>query len=249
VSNDMSVDRYDKQFFDYMANGSIISARVVVPLIRSWLKVESVMDVGCGQGAWLKVWREQGVDDLFGLDGDYVDPMSLFIPEDRFQATELDRPFALDRRFDLVTSLEVAEHLPHSAAENLVECLCAHADHVLFSAAVPGQGGANHINEQPYGYWKDHFAARGFKAFDCIRPAIRQDGRVKPWYRYNTFLYVDNDACAALPESIRATMLAPGVEPVDCSPFWYKARKALIRQLPLRAVNRLAVINERWTRL
>jgi hypothetical protein len=245
----MPADRYDKKFFDYMADGSMTSARVVVPLIRNWLKVESVMDVGCGQGAWLKVWREQGVEDVCGLDGDYVDPMSLFIPEDRFRATDLDRPFALERRFDLVTSLEVAEHLPHSAAETLVESLCAHADHVLFSAAVPGQGGANHINEQPYGYWINHFTARGFQAFDCVRPAILNDGRVKPWYRYNTFLYVRNDACATLPESISATKLAPGVEPADRSPFWYQARKALIRQLPLEAVNRLAAINERWTRL
>ena len=67
------MDRYDKQFFDNIAEGARSSARVVVPLIMEWLTVNSVLDVGCGQGAWLTVWSENGVGRIFGTDGDYVD--------------------------------------------------------------------------------------------------------------------------------------------------------------------------------
>ena len=243
------IDRYDHRFFDYIAQGSMESARIVVPLIRQWLPVHSVLDVGCGRGAWLKIWRECGVEQVIGLDGDYVDTATLLIPPENFRAANVDRPFALDRRFDLVTCLEVAEHLSPDIAGSLVRCLGDHADYVLFSAAVPGQGGANHINEQPYGYWKKQFESVGFTMLDCIRPAILNDARVKRWYRYNLFLFVREACCAALPEQIRSTTLERDQPPPDVSPLWYKLRKALIRRLPPKTINFLAAINERWTRL
>jgi len=243
------VARYDAQFFNYIVEGSIASARVIVPLLKQWLSVDSVLDVGCGQGAWLKVWRENGVEQAFGMDGAYVDRQSLLFPDKYFHAVDLDRPFALDRRFSLVTCLEVAEHLPAEQADNLVRCLCNHGDYLLFSAAVPGQGGANHINEQHYGYWQTRIEANGFRTLDCVRPLIINDERVKPWYRYNTILYVREDRHDELPDPIKATMLAPGLEPPDVSPLWYKLRKLVLRQLPVSVINRMAVLNERWTRL
>lgn len=241
--------RYDNQFFDYLAEGSIESARVVVPLVREWFPVRSVLDVGCGQGAWLKIWRELGVEQVTGLDGSYVDSAALLIPRENFQAVNLTERFQLDRRFDLVTCLEVAEHLPRESAADLIRSLCDHSDFVLFSAAVPGQGGANHINEQPYGYWKTLFERNGFGAFDCIRPAISNDPRVKRWFRYNLFLFAREGCVDRLPELVRVTGLRPDQDPPDVSPAWYQARKALISLLPVQAVNWLAAANERWTRL
>jgi SAM-dependent methyltransferase len=243
------MDRYDKQFFDYIAEGAQSSARVVVPLVTKWLTVNSVLDVGCGQGAWLSVWRENGVDQIFGIDGEYVDRGSLLIPPETFQAVNLAQAFELGRRFDLVTCLEVAEHLASAHADRLVRDLCTHADHVLFSAAAPGQGGANHVNERPYRYWKVLFARNGFNMLDCVRLEIRDDARVKPWYRYNTFLYVREEYVDALPARVKIKTLGPDVEPSDISPFWYKLRKSVVRQLPLSMVNRVAALNERWTRL
>ena len=241
--------RYDKRFFDYIAEGAQSSARVVVPVILEWLTVESVLDVGCGQGAWLSIWRENGVERIFGLDGDYVDRQSLLIPPDTFQAVNLDQAFDLGRRFDLVTCLEVAEHLAPWHSDQLVHDLCAHTDHVLFSAAAPGQGGANHVNERSYDDWKALFARHGFRMVDCVRPEIGDDARVKPWYRYNAFLYVRDQHVDGLPARIKATALGPGASPPDISPFWYKLRKTFVRRLPLRLVNEVAAMNERWTRL
>ena len=76
--------------------------------------VQSVLDVGCGAGAWLTVWKSLGAETL-GLDGNYVRPEQLLISPGEFSAVDLSASFSLDRRFDLAQSLEVAEHLPASS--------------------------------------------------------------------------------------------------------------------------------------
>ena len=89
---------------------------------------------------------------MTGLDGPFVNRNELLIPNERFSVAELTGPISLGRQFDLVQSLEVAEHLPKTSAERFVQTLVTHGTRVLFSAAIPGQGGENHINEQPLEY-------------------------------------------------------------------------------------------------
>ena len=138
---------YNQRFFDYVNAGAERSARKLLPLLAP-LEVASVLDVGSGQGVWLAVWKELGVDDVVGLDGAYVDQDRLKIPAGQFVAADLGAQFDLGRQFDLVQCLEVAEHLPKASADNLVESLTRHSDIVLFSAAAKRQGGENQINEQ-----------------------------------------------------------------------------------------------------
>ena len=66
----------------------------------------------------------------------------------KFTAVDLRDSFAIGRTFDLAISLEVAEHPPEEFAEPLVERLVTAAPFVLFSAAIPEQGGIHHVNEQ-----------------------------------------------------------------------------------------------------
>ena len=145
------------------------------------LPVRSVADFGAGQGAWLSVWQRLGVSDITALDGAYVDQDALLVPKHTFVPSDLSRPVRLGRTFDLVQSLEVAEHLPASAAEQFVDNLVAHSAVVLFSAATLGQGGEHHVNERPYSYWRDLFSDRGYLMFDLIRPFVIENGAVKPW--------------------------------------------------------------------
>jgi SAM-dependent methyltransferase len=223
---------YDGTFFDYTTQVTGHSAKAVTSALFGRLRPASVLDVGCAMGMWLAAWRQAGAAEGFGLDGNYVDRSRLLIDTACFQPAELDQPFDLGRRFDLVQCLEVAEHLPHSRAAGLVDDLTRHADIVLFSAAPPGQGGATHINEQPYGYWRELFAQRGYSLCDGVRPLIGADMKVAWWYRLNMFLFVNEAGAQRLSPDLRATMLPPGVAIPDLSPPIIRLRKLVIRALP-----------------
>jgi SAM-dependent methyltransferase len=162
--------------------------REVVPLLFEMLHPASVLDVGCGIGTWLKAFEEIGVSEYVGLDGNHVDKRLLKIPEDKFVTQDFLTSWQLDRRFDLVLSLEVAEHLPQSASDLFVQMLVNHGDQIIFSAAVPGQGGQNHLNEQWLSYWQEKFEAHGYYFHDTIRPLIWNNEKIQWWYRQNMFL-------------------------------------------------------------
>lgn len=239
---------YDDTFFEYINLGAISSARAILEIVRDILEVESVVDFGCGQGAWLKTWQGLGVEDLVGVDGDYVERSKLLIDFDSFRSHDLTRPLDLGRRFDLVQSLEVAEHLPRESGPDFVSTLVAHGSHILFSAAVPGQGGANHINERPLDYWRALFRNHGYVALDPIRPRVSHDRTVEPWYRYNTLLYVTESSLST--NEILASHHLSENEPVpDRSPMSFRCRRALLRHLPPSTVTRLSHLKLRGTLL
>jgi SAM-dependent methyltransferase len=180
---------YDPDFYRRFAGEWRESARVLVPLVLELTEAKSVLDVGCGTGTWLALCRGLGVEDVMGVDGPWVDPAQLLIPAARFRHHDLQQPLDLGRRFDLVISLEVAEHVPEPLADAFVTSLTRHADAVMFSAAIPFQGGTGHVNEQWPAYWAEKFAARGMVAVDCLRPRVWADARVVWWYAQNTIVY------------------------------------------------------------
>lgn len=148
------------------------------------------MDLGCGTGSWLQAFIESGVTDVLGRDGAYAIDSGLRIPRELFEPTDLAQPIKVSRKFDLVLSLEVAEHLPEVSAPLFVRGLCESADVVVFSAAIPLQGGTQHVNCQWQSWWAGLFAAEGFRAVDIVRPRIWGDDRVTFWYQQNTVVYI-----------------------------------------------------------
>jgi SAM-dependent methyltransferase len=181
---------YTRAFFARQREHARSSAETVVPLVLELTGARSVVDVGCGTGTWLAAFAAHGIADVFGVDGAYVDADALEIARERFLAHDLTRPLELPRRFDLVVSLEVAEHLPADDAATLVESLTGLGPIVLFSAAIPGQGGTNHVNEQWPAYWAALFAERGYVHVDCLRRRLWHDETVEYWYAQNSFFYV-----------------------------------------------------------
>lgn len=167
------------------------AASVLVPILSRFLKFNSVLDVGCGIGTWLSVFKEARGIEILGLDGDYVDRQLLEknISLEDFKSQDLSSRFSLNRKFDLALCLEVAEHLPPSSADDLVDSLCRHSDQIVFSAAVPDQGGQYHLNEQWPSYWIEKFKKHGFEVFDLIRPAIWNNSSVDIWYRQNILIF------------------------------------------------------------
>lgn len=167
---------------------NMTAPREVVPLVMDMVKPSSVLDVGCGTGTWLSAFEEAGIRDYLGIDGAYVQSTQLKIPAEKFKPVDLKAPWTLNRTFDLVVCLEVAEHLPQSSADMFVEALTCHADTILFSAAIPHQGGQHHINEQWPEYWQQKFAHHGFYFHDSVRSKIWSNEKVEWWYRQNIFL-------------------------------------------------------------
>jgi SAM-dependent methyltransferase len=181
---------YDANFYSARSGGSIASAREILPVVKRYIDPTSVVDVGCGNGTWLKIWRDLGVENFIGIDGDYVDRNQLLIPQERFLPMNLAAPAHLDDQFDLVQSLEVAEHLPSSSAETFITFLCSLGPVILFSAAIPYQGGTNHLNEQWPAYWADLFSRQGYLPFDVIRDHVWDNSKIDWWYAQNTLLFV-----------------------------------------------------------
>ncbi len=187
---------YDNNFFSERSELALESARVITPVVLRYVKPHSVIDVGCGCGEWLKVFQDLGVTDIQGIDGDYVEQSQLLIPQARFRAADLNQPVEINREYDLAICLEVAEHVAPSSGQILVKNLVKAAPLILFSAAIPGQGGIGHINEQWPKYWQLAFAEHDYVRLDVIRPSIWQDRRVAWWYQQNVFLFASPEAIA-----------------------------------------------------
>jgi SAM-dependent methyltransferase len=232
--------KYRAGFFDYINAGSLESAGVLVPFLCQHLEIESVLDLGCGQGAWLKVWGDNGVRDITGIDGPYVDQDELLIEARSFQAGDLTKPIRLERKFDVVQCLEVAEHIPPDASATLVENLTRHGSVLLFSAATPGQGGEHHINERAPEFWRDLFLAENYVLLDFLRPHLSGRMEVESWYRYNTFLFVARDQLDALPALLRTTALADQAKIPRVEPLFYRLRCELLRFFPRQTVDGIA---------
>ena len=178
------------------------SSDFIVPVLMDLFKPTSVLDVGCGIGTWLHSFSQKGISDFFGVDGDYVDKSLLaqFIPFEQYAPIDLNQPFSLNRKFDLVVCLEVAEHLLASAADNFISSLCQHAETIVFSAAIPAQGGQNHINEQWLDYWALKFDANGFKLYDVLRPIFWNRDEVDWWYKQNIVVFSKLNLQLEVPE-------------------------------------------------
>jgi len=184
---------YDAKFYREL-DSTRDSAREILPMVVGVVRPASIVDIGCGTGHWLATAIEMGISDVLGVDGEWAAKAKLAIPQERFLVHDLGTPLKLNRRFDLAISLEVAEHLPASEARAFIELLCDCSDTVLFSAAIPGQGGRHHMNEQWPVYWADLFAGFGFQCYDPLRPTLWENPRVLWYYAQNCMIYARGDS-------------------------------------------------------
>jgi len=175
---------YTAEWYDEQEVGAASSAAVVVPLLMELFAPESVIDLGCGRGVWLRELREAGVAHIRGVEGSWMTSGVV----DEIEHHDLAEPYVGDS-YDMALCLEVAEHLPEEAADTLVGSLVGLSSLVIFSAAIPGSGGTDHINEQWPQYWIEKFAAHGYDVYDCVRPVIWADERVGWWYAQGMLVF------------------------------------------------------------
>ena len=181
------------------------SAAIVLGLLYEHYKPQTVIDIGCGQGAWLAAAESLGSKMLKGMDGQWVKKEALLSQHIDFTAVNFDAAIPkLNEKYDLCISLEVAEHISEVNANKFINLLCEASDTVLFSAAIKYQGGMNHINEQWQSYWVDLFKSNGYECLDLFRATLWNNMSVEYWYRQNTFLFVGPNNSVLNVEALRA---------------------------------------------
>ncbi len=175
--------------------------------------INNCIDVGCGVGVWLKAWQTiQPEINIYGIDFNVASDSVFAIPRNNYQKVDLrdsakeiyDKvifeirekelfEISGNKPFDLVQSFEVAEHLEEKYADNFIYLLTLFSNKILFSAALPMQGGTHHVNERLPKYWARIFAKYGYECFDICRKELFDmviNNDLQPWYGQNMFLYI-----------------------------------------------------------
>jgi SAM-dependent methyltransferase len=232
------MNAYNESFYERQSNETYSSSEVIVPLLLDLVGPRSVIDVGCGTGSWLRTFRERGIEDVRGFDGPWLDTAKLLIPQELFTRADLDKPLNVDRRFDLAMSLEVAEHLKPESADGFVESLTSMSDVVVFSAAIPFQGGFHHLNEQWPEYWAQLFEKRDYQPIDCLRLRLWNQPNVHYWYRQNVLVYVKRAALERYPKLAEIAKSSWGPLPF-VHPALYIPGAAFLRHMGVTDVTRL----------
>lgn len=178
---------YTNEFYDAQEHIARRSAQTVVPIIYELFTPERVLDVGCGRGWWGQEFAAYGDCAVIGIDGDYVpEPVIPFVAHDL--RTPLPPEFHASA--DVTVCMEVAEHLDDGHADRFINDLCATSPVVVFSAAVPGQGGHGHVNEQWPSYWAARFHHNNYRVSAGLRWRLWNDPQVGWWYAQNILVAV-----------------------------------------------------------
>lgn len=204
---------YNEHFYESQMSASLRSAKIYSEYLVELIKLDSVVDFGCGRGTWLHAFGLLGIKKLIGYDGFWNSQEKMVDREITFIGSDLNEFIDCHSKFDLAISLEVAEHLKVESAEIFIDSLTNASDIILFGAAYPGQGGTDHLNEQLQSYWAEKFLSRGYMPFDVFRPKFWGCNDIEYWYRQNTFLYIKSNSLAY------SNFLSKGFSPIDSINF------------------------------
>jgi|GEM_PF-6545625 len=191
-------------------------------VIVATYKPSTVIEFGCGTGNLSKSLSKLNVK-VEAIDGysepDFTGANVSFTKVD-LNNEELIIKHLAGRKFDIAICTEVAEHLQPSSSAGLIKQLTCSADVVIFSAAVPNQGGHGHINCQPREFWHRFFTDAGFVLKDSLRSELRKNANLAPWYVLNTLDYVSENKEYVDQKSVVQNLLA---SESYSSSFYYKA--------------------------
>lgn len=170
---------------------SLQSARIVVKQLDDIMRLPvSILDVGCGVGGWSLAYKERGISNITMLDHPSNKKEHLLFQENNFHTIDFETAIPPVYPAELVICLEVLEHIHAHRCDAVIEYLTKCADTILFSAAIPGQHGYKHVNENYPPYWKAAFEKYGFTQYDIVRPLILFNQEIEYFIRQNIFLYV-----------------------------------------------------------
>lgn len=213
-----NIEIYDQNFYKINAAESYDSALKVLNIFRQYYLPQSVLDLGCGVGTWLKAWQNYGVKNILGMDANQMPDEVLCIPRAQLKIIDFENDdIVLTEHFDLAMSLECFEHISHQQENKAFTILTNAADLILFSAAIPFQVGTNHINSHKLSYWANKFKERGFKCYDIIRPeCIKNALNIGAWYTQNILVFAKNEKAETLEKK--------GAVPIETPIMFYHSK-------------------------
>lgn len=182
---------YDEGFFNKTLTREAPSAEAVAQILFDEFHPKSVIDVGCGLGIYLRAFEKLGAE-VSGFDGSKSAIRNNLVSQDHLKLLDLRKPHSLGRRWDLCICFEVAEHLQAKYATCIVKTVTGASNRVIFTAALPGQGGTCHFNEQPQDYWKRIFESQGFEWRGDLVAKLRNQMREKSvvfWVEQNLMVF------------------------------------------------------------
>ncbi len=197
----MEKNAYTPEWFSHQSQDSIESAKFVVPIILGKYQPSSVIEFGCGVGAWGSVFIKNGISKYIGVDGSYINPDQLLFDESLFRTQDLNVSSFIEK-FDLCICLETAEHIVKENARQLVSTLCKSANIIVFSAAIPSQSGTNHVNEQWQTYWANIFREFGFEPDTQLREELWHKEKISWWYIQNLVTYKKVEHLPTIPKTL-----------------------------------------------
>lgn len=172
--------QYTEAYYKRISFGAIRSAEEIYKHFPDYMNMK-IIDIGCGVGEF-----SCGNPNYWGVDYN-IPKKALLIPEENYINCDLEKD-TVTGRYDLCICLEVAEHISEERADVLIKMLCSLSDKVLFSAAIPDQGGTGHCNEQWQTWWEAKFKDNGFGA-SLKQPDILENPNIELWYKQNIVLY------------------------------------------------------------
>ena len=182
---------YNREFFQWSIKSEVGSSLGFAKIVCKYMKPKSIVDVGCGCGIYLKAFSLLGIKDLLGFDGSEHAIECSLVPG-KIKLHDLRVPLYTKRKFDLCLCMEVAEHIDVAYSEILADALIRLSDRLLFTAALPGQGGRNHVNEQPHDFWTALFQRKGFNFKKELTKRLRQEMKAKKviwWIPQNLMVF------------------------------------------------------------
>ncbi|MGY2874211.1 SAM-dependent methyltransferase [Marmoricola sp. URHA0025 HA25] len=132
----------------------------VADRIVGLLDPSTSLDVGCAKGLLVQALVSRGVD-AHGRDiSEYAVDSAHPDVRDRLTVTSATEP--IEGRYDLITCVEVLEHLSPEDAQKAIDVMCAATDTILFSSTPADFDESTHVNVHPTPQWAAWFAERGF---------------------------------------------------------------------------------------
>lgn len=198
--------QYSENFYKFIEETKN-DEQIIMPLILQWVSPVSIVDFGCAEGAWLgEALRQNNDIEILGMDGDYINKERLKIPKECFRAVDLRQNILMEKRYDLAISTEVAEHLEEEFADIFIDNITKASDQVLFSAAIPGQGGTHHVNEQWQSYWVEKFRKRGYFCDYSVRNYFWNELKISSWRKQNLLFFSKKETQIAPPRPLTDLM-------------------------------------------